>query len=69
VVTDFEVDAAGTTSEGLDLLAERGELGGVAARHRDVGAGLREGAGEMLAQAAAGAGDEGDLAGEIEECH
>ena len=69
MIADIEVDAAGAATEGLDLLAERGEFGGVAARHRDVGAGLREGAGEVLAEAAAGAGDEGDLAGEIEESH
>ena len=69
MIPDVEVDAAGAATEGLNLLAEWGEFGGVAARHRDVGASLREGASEVLAEAAAGAGDEGDLTGEIEESH
>ena len=69
MIADIEVDAAGTAAKGLNLLAEGGEFGGVAARHRDVGASLREGASEVLPEAAAGAGDEGDLTGEIEESH
>ena len=39
----------------------------LAAGEDEVGAGVGERAGEVLAEAAAGAGDEGDLAGEIEE--
>jgi hypothetical protein len=69
MITDVEVDTAGAAAEGLNLLAEGGELGGVAARHRDVGTGLRKGAGEVLTEAAASAGNEGNLAGEIEESH
>ena len=39
----------------------------MAAGDDEVGAGLREGASEILAEAAAGAGHNGDAAGEIEE--
>ena len=66
-IPHVEGDGAGPAAKGLDFLPESVELGDVAARHRDVGAGLREGAGEMLAEAAAGPRHEGDLAGEAEE--
>jgi hypothetical protein len=69
MITDVEVDSTGAAAKGLDFFSERGEFGGVAARHRDVGAGLRERTSEVLPEAAAGAGDEGNLAGEIEESH
>ena len=39
----------------------------MAAGHDEIRAGFRQGAGENLAEAAAGAGDNGYLAGEIEE--
>ena len=56
----------GLAAQRLDLGLERTQCCGVAAGDHKVRASAGEGAPEILAQAAAGAGDEGDFAGEGE---
>ena len=48
------------------FVGERFERGARAAGDGEIGAGAGQGAGELLAEAAAGAGDEGGFAGEVE---
>ena len=67
VIADVEFERCGAAAEGFYFAFEWGERVDFAAGEDEVGAGFGEGAGEMLAEAAAGAGDDGDLAGEIEE--
>jgi hypothetical protein len=55
--------AAVVANAGGDFLA----VGKLAARHDDLRAGLRQRARDRFADAAAGAGDDGDLAAEIEQ--
>ncbi len=66
-VADVEFQRDGAAAEGVDLGFEVGECFAAAAGEDEVGSGAGEGAGEVLAEAAAGSGDEGDLAGEVEE--
>ena len=53
-------------AERFDLVGERFERSERAAGDGEVGAGAGQRAGELLAEAAAGAGDEGGFAGEVE---
>ena len=67
LIANVEGEGSGAAAEGFYFAFERGELVEMAAGEDEIGAGFGESAGEMLAEAAAGAGDDGDLPGKIEE--
>jgi hypothetical protein len=64
---DVERERKNTAAEGFNLRGEGLEGVAIAAGEDQVRSGVSEGAGEVLAQAAACAGDKGNLAGEIEK--
>jgi len=64
-VANVEFEGDGAAAEGFDFGFEWGQVIAMAAGQDQVGAGFRESAGEVLAEAAAGAGDDGYLAGEV----
>ena len=66
LVADIERERERAAAEGFDLGLEGRQVGRIAAGDDQVGARAGEGAREILAEAAARAGDDGDLAGEIE---
>ena len=66
VVGDVERHDVGIAAFGLDLGAQALQPLDPAAGERDAGAGLGENARELRAEAARGAGDEGDSAREID---
>ena len=67
VIADVEFEREGFAAEGMDFFLEFGEVGFIAAGEDQVGAGFGERASEVLAEAAAGTGDDGDFVGEVEE--
>jgi len=54
-------------AEGLDFGFEGGEAGTIAAGEDDIGAGFGEGASEVLAEAAAGSGNDRGFSREVKE--
>jgi hypothetical protein len=67
LIADIEFERCGAAAERFNFAFEFGERVDFAAGEDEIGAGFGESTREMLAEAAAGAGDDGDLAGEIEE--
>ena len=65
-LADIELDAHDAAAERFDLFGSCFERIERAAGNGDVGAGTGQGAGELLAEAAAGAGYEGGFAGKVE---
>jgi hypothetical protein len=67
LIAYVEGEGDGAAAEGFDLRDEWEQVVFAAAGEDEVCAGFGEGACEILAEATAGPGDDGDLAGEIEE--
>jgi hypothetical protein len=67
VIADVEREGCCAAAEGFHFAFERGKRIDVAAGEDEIGASFCESAREMLAEAAAGAGDDGNLASEIEK--
>ncbi len=65
VIAHVERDPEGTAAERFDFLLKLGKRGRVAAGDDQVRTGTGERAAHVLAESAAGAGDEGDFAGKI----
>ena len=67
LVADVELERNGAAAERRDFRFKCGERFARAAGEHQVGSGLGERARKILAKAAAGSGDDGYLAGEVEE--
>ena len=67
LVADVEFERDGAAAERLDFFFEVGEMFALAAGEDEIGAGFGESASEVLAETAAGAGDDGDFTSEVEK--
>lgn len=66
LAADVELKRDGLAAECFDFGDEGGQVGAFAGGDDEVGTGFGEGAAKVLAEAAAGSGDEGGLVGEVE---
>ena len=64
-VGDIHLQRKGAAAHGLDFACEIATGGDVAQAKRDVGSGMSECEGDGATEAACGAGDQGDLPGEV----